>query len=638
MELGFMLPLIFAKIEMEQLQPLLIAVAFVLVVLLVAFRSEVRKLVNWELTVVKQNESKLLEVTTAIAGEIQLEPLLQKVMASVTEILGADRSTLFLYDAKSQELWSTVADGLETKEIRFPCHLGIAGTVFTSGETINIKDAYSDARFNQAVDKKTGYRTRSILCMQITNKYGQAIGVVQTLNKSDGPFNHTDELRLKAFCSQAAIAIENAKLFEEVIAIKNYNEAMLESMSSGIISTDEEGEIYKSNAVAHRLLGLSKKDLLGHNVSEVFTMENYWITGAVKKALEKGTFDEALDTTIYLDKLMGKNVESIEDGPILSVNVRVQPLNNDEGKRIGCLIILDDITEEKRLRSTMSRYMSKELADKLLSEGGDSLGGTLQEATILFSDIRAFTTFSERNGPQETVKMLNEYFDVMYDVITGNEGILDKYIGDAIMAVFGAPFRGPNDVDNALQAAIGMTKTLRDFNAKRIEEGKERIDIGIGISTGDVVSGNIGSPKRMDYTVIGDGVNLAARLEGATKAYQTQILISEKSKMNLKGTFHLREVDRIRVKGKEEPVSIYESLDALPDNQLMSVLRCQPNFEEALSAYLDQQWEQSKKLFQDISEICPEDGILQIYIERCDYFRDNPPPENWDGVWTMKTK
>ena len=142
-----------------------------------------------------------------------------------------------------------------------------------------------------------------------------------------------------------------------------------------------------------------------------------------------------------------------------------------------------------------------------------------------FSDIRSFTSFSERNGPQETVKMLNEYFDVMYDVITGNEGILDKYIGDAIMAVFGAPFKSPNDVDNALQAAIGMTKPYVN-SIRKDEEGKELIDIGIGISTGDVVSGNIGSPKRMDYTVIGDGVNLAARLEGATKAYQTQILIS----------------------------------------------------------------------------------------------------------------
>ena len=209
-------------------------------------------------------------MTTAIAGEIQLEPLLQKVMASVTEILGADRSTLFLYDDKRQELWSTVADGLNTKEIRFPCHLGIAGSVFTTGEIINIKDAYSDSRFNQSVDKKTGYRTRSILCMQISNKYGQPIGVIQTLNKSGGPFTRTDERRLQAFCSQAAIAIENAKLFQEVIAIKNYNEAMLESMSSGILSTDENGDIFKSNAVAHSLLGLSRKDLLGWNVSDIF--------------------------------------------------------------------------------------------------------------------------------------------------------------------------------------------------------------------------------------------------------------------------------------------------------------------------------------------------------------------------------
>ena len=140
--------------------------------------------------------------------------------------------------------------------------------------------------------------------------------------------------------------------------------------------------------------------------------------------------------------------------------------------------------------------------------------------------------------------MLNDYFSIMVDLISNNNGILNKYIGDAIMAVFGAPFPGPKDADNAVQTAVEMMRALRSFNEQRVHTGKLPVHIGIGVNTGEVVSGNIGSPKRMDYTVIGDGVNLAARLEGATKPYGTPILISESHQDHLQGTFMLREIDR----------------------------------------------------------------------------------------------
>ena len=197
-------------------------------------------------------EQKFIDVTTAISRELQLKPLLQKVMETVTVFLDADRSTLFLHDETTNELWSQVAQGV--KEIRFPSHLGIAGNAFSSRQTINIPDAYADDRFNPEFDKKTGYQTRTILCMPVIAKSGDALGVIQVLNKNHGIFTPQDVLRLEAFCAQAAIAIENAKLFEEVVSIKNYNESILESMSNSVLTLNAMGEIVTANQAALKLL------------------------------------------------------------------------------------------------------------------------------------------------------------------------------------------------------------------------------------------------------------------------------------------------------------------------------------------------------------------------------------------------
>ena len=173
------------------------------------------------------------------------------------------------------------------------------------------------------------------------------------------------------------------------------------------------------------------------------------------------------------------------------------------------MIVLEDITSEKRVKSAMARYMSPQVAQQLLAEGESVLGGKAQNVSILFSDVRDFTTVSEALGPRETVTMLNEYFERMVDVVMSHGGVLDKFIGDAIMASFGVPFNEEQDADNALKVANGMIVALHALNQDRVKAGKDAIDIGIGIATGSVIVGNIGSPKRMEYTVIGDSVNLA---------------------------------------------------------------------------------------------------------------------------------
>jgi adenylate cyclase len=611
--------------------------AIALAIILLRFRKEVKDLVDLKLTVVHRTESKMLAVSTAIAEEIKLQPLLHKVMDICTDILDADRSTLFLHDSATAELWSNVAQGIGTHQIRFPDDAGIAGEVFSTGNSINIRQAYKDDRFNKAIDKKTGYRTRSILCVQVKSKNGTPIGVMQVLNKKGGPFESIDERRLKAFCAQAAIAIENAQLFEEVLTIKNYNEAIVESMRSGVITLNADGRITKINQSAERFLERPEdmKDLAGRKIEEVFTDGNKWVVDEVSAVLLGGSLRESLDVPVYLP--MG-DLEGVEPDKEAQANLSILPLSNAKDERIGCLILIEDISNEKRLRSTMSRYMTKEIADKLMEEGEDALGGTEQQASILFSDIKGFTAFSERTGATETVAMLNGYFTVMVDMVMNHGGILDKYMGDGMMAVFGAPFPGEQDADNAIQAALGMFRALEQFNEERKGAGKETIDIRVGLNTDQVVSGNIGSARRMDYTVIGDGVNLAARLEGASKAYGTRLLISEFTVKALHHEYSLRQVDRLRVQGKKNPVDIYEALDSYPKGVIRDVPALMQAFEEALIAYKNQEWELALQGFQASLAVHPTDRVSQVYRSRCEIFAANPPPEDWDGVWVMTHK
>jgi adenylate cyclase len=314
------------------------------------------------------------------------------------------------------------------------------------------------------------------------------------------------------------------------------------------------------------------------------------------------------------------------------------PLAEAKNEGLGCILMLEDITREKRLRSTMARYMPKEVADKLLEGGEGALGGKLQKASVLFTDIRGFTSISEKIGPQETVKLLNEYFGQMVDILFEHGGILDKYIGDAIMAVFGAPFAAPEDADNAIKAAVGMLRSMRRFNEQRFGAGQEPIMMGIGVNTDDVLSGNIGSLKRMDYTVIGDGVNLASRLESANKSYGTQLLVSEFTVRDLREPHSLREVDRIRVKGKSQPVAVYEVLDHFGDGTPARDVSALDSFRAGLSEYRARSWRRAREAFEQTLRRNPHDGLSRLYIARCGYFAENPPAEDWDGVWVMKEK
>ncbi|MDP6572308.1 MAG: adenylate/guanylate cyclase domain-containing protein [Rhodospirillales bacterium] len=574
-----------------------------------------------------RDEAHILDIAKSLSGELNLDILLNQIIRATTRLLDADRSTLFLYDGKTDELWSRVAEGLEVKEIRFPAGHGIAGAVLASGNPENVSDPYNHPAFNQEIDLRTGYKTESILCMPIVNKAGEPIGVTQVLNKRDGVFTGRDEERLSAFTAQIAVTLENAQLFDDVLNMKNYNDGILKSTSNGLITLDTDYNIVTANDASLNILRRARETLTDHPATEVFADANAWVMESVVKVEKSGEADISVDADLHL-----------ADGARASVNLTVSPLIDVNDKPIGSMVIIEDITNEKRVKTTMARYMSKEVADELLAGGEAELGGKSQKVSILFSDIRNFTSLSEVLGARDMVTLLNAYFEDMVDVIFEFGGILDKYIGDAIMALFGVPFSRPGDADNAVAVANEMLVALAAFNRRRTADGFKPLEIGVGISTGDVIAGSIGSPKRMEYTVIGDSVNLAARLESANKFYGTKILMSEATVRDTTNTTHVREIDLMRVKGKDRPVAVFEALDFHDQESFPNMERTLDAYNRGLAQYRGRDWASAISSLEGALDAFAGDVPSKIFLERALHHRDNPPPEDWDGVWTLTQK
>jgi adenylate cyclase len=575
----------------------------------------------------KHDEEQLLAVTESISSELQIDKLLGRIVTATTSLLDAERSTLFVHDPKKNQLWSRVLEGADVKEIRIPADAGIAGAVFTSRKLENIPDAYADARFNQDVDRKTGFRTRSILCVPVLERLGEAVGVVQVLNKRGGPFAATDERRIKAFSAQIAIAIQNAQLFADVLSLKNYNESILKSLSNGVVTLDGDLQVVKANEAAQRILQISPEMLQGATAESLFAERNPWLMKSLAYVGKTGGSDYHADTDY-----------KVAAGAGASLNVTVTPLFSVEGKTIGYMIVFEDITREKRMRGTMARYMAKEVVERLLANNEEVLQGTATTATVLFSDIRRFTTLAESMSARETVKMLNEYFTEMVEIVFQYGGILDKYIGDAIMAIFGAPIETADDASHAVTVANEMIRALRRMNQQRAERDLIPIEIGVGLATGEVLAGSIGSQKRLEYTVIGDSVNLASRLESATKHYGAAILLDGVTLANIKEPKLLRRVDLLRVKGKVKPAEVYESLDHFDASTFPHMAEVLGHFNEGLARYAELQWDRAIEQFNAGLHLHPGDGPSKVYVNRCRYYQENPPEADWDGVWAMAEK
>jgi adenylate cyclase len=290
----------------------------------------------------------------------------------------------------------------------------------------------------------------------------------------------------------------------------------------------------------------------------------------------------------------------------------------------------------REMRSMFSSYMSPKLVARLEKDPEAArIGGDSKEVTVLFTDIKGFTSFSEAHPPQEVVSRLNEYLGAMVQVIEQHDGTIDKFIGDGIMAYWGAPLAQPDHAKLAIDCIRAINERMNALRAKWMENGVEPFTIRGGIQSGEVVAGNVGlAGKKMEYTVIGDTVNQAARLEGTAKYYGVTYLVGEETYKKTREMCRYRELDKIRVVGKQFPVTIYEPLEGMSVLDFPAAAR----FEAALALYRAREWEKAQAAFTAVLDAAPEDKPSRIYLERCGYFTQNPPPADWDGVFNRAEK
>ncbi len=560
---------------------------------------------------------RLIEQARPTADLSGRDLILSKILAAAIDVLEADRAAIFLHDPLTDELYSRHAEALGGRELRIDSGLGLVGAAFSNGEIVNVADAYQDVRFNPALDWQIGYRTRSVLCAPIYGNDGRRVGAVELLNKRRGVFTAADERRLKGLASQMGITIDYATLFEQTLSMKSYNESMLRSLSNGVITVDLARVVTFINQAASRILRIDGDSAVGRKLGDIFDGLNGWLIQSVEDAGTDGTEKMLPNSEFYIDG---------EDAWV-AANLTLVPLHDGKQTPLGTMIVIEDLQRENELRRTMSRYLSNEVIDRLMVDPVGGLGGSSHEVTILFSDIRGFTALAERLGAGETVSMLNEYFSFMEDVVTNRAGIIDKYIGDAIMALFGSPFPSDNDAGNAVRAATDMFQALHILNARRAAENKAAIRIGVGIGTGSVVTGNIGSPKRMDFTVIGDAVNLASRIEAATKTYGADILVCGTTWSRLPSAPRARRVDVVRLRGQTRPTDLWEIVEhrpEIPDAAIAAYAR-------GLDAYQAGEWARALDRFAEAAAIRPDDKAAMLMAGRCRRFLDSAP-ESWDGV------
>ncbi len=495
----------------------------------------------------------LAEISQVINSTLELDDVLRIVMDNIVGLTRAERGFLMLKDEHGH-LTIRVARNWEKESIH-PSEAAISHTVIQkvieSGDAILTTNAQEDPRLSGQASI-VAYNLRSILCVPLKLK-DDLIGVIYTDNRiRTGIFTEAERDLLLAFANQAAVAIDNARLFSslkqtlaEVTALKNLMQNVFASITSGVITTDIQDMITLANRAAEQILGLTAQDLLGRSLTEAVT-----------------PLSEVLSP--YLATVRQKNVPLIdlEVSPLLpgrgTVDLRLSlsPLKDETQRIQGVAIVVDDLTERKRLeaqRRLFERMVSPAVIGQL-DPNKLQLGGRRTEITTLFADIRGFTTFSEKQSPETLVSILNRYLAAMAEAVLAQEGTVDKFMGDAIMAWFNAPIPQPDHTLRAVKAALAMRASIEALYRELPPQA--HLAFGAGIHVGDAVLGLIGTEKRLEYTAISDSVNTAKRIqEGAA---HNQILISLEAYERVKDQVYARPVTPLSVKGKTQPIAVFE--------------------------------------------------------------------------------
>ena len=483
----------------------------------------------------------LLDLTNTINSLDDLEKLFFNVLTLSSSIIDSSKGVVLIKNDVSNIFDITSSFNIEEEKIKkqiFNTRSGFLNKLNKDKKSyiVGRKDDFNHELFD----------SKKALINPILNN-NKLVGAIILFDKEtrDGikNFEKNDLKLLEAISIQTSIAYQNIKLLESLKKSNKLNENIMSSITTGIVEINLFGEIEFVNKEALRLLNKNEIDVIGNHYFIIFEKNNLLIDLIQKVEFEqKRIFESEFN-------LKSKSKKT-------SVNLSCSPVF-DEGKSFsGIVIAMDDLSKINKVKSTFKKYVSKNIVDKLLeNENSLNLGGEESEITILFSDIRGFTSMSEKLSPTQIVNLLNKYFQSMIDVVFKFNGTLDKIVGDELMVLYGVPLKNENDTENAVNTAIEMFKSLDKFNSKIVKDGFEPFKIGIGINKGKAVSGNIGSEQQMNYTVIGDTINLGARL--CSHAKSGEILISKSVKSVLTNDYKFKEISPIEVKGKSKLIDVW---------------------------------------------------------------------------------
>lgn len=492
----------------------------------------------------------LQAVGAIINSSLELSQVLRVVMDAIIELTGAERGFLMLLDEHTGELDVQVARNMDRKSIAtssFDISRSIVQSVANTGEPVVTLNAQSDPRF-ATQESIISYSLRSILCVPLKMK-DTITGVIYADNRiASGIFGDTDRDLLAAFANQAAVAIENARLFQQIreqladiTEMKNLMDDVFASIASGVITIDTYDRVALFNRAAERILNVPARQVLEQPYARTLSsMDGF--ADMVEQVKERGG-----QYSMELDTMLGRR------SGMISLNLTFSPLRDIQQEMQGVAVVMNDVSETKRLES-VRRYLPPGLVDQVRDLDA-AQRPQRRRMSVLFADIRGFSTISERLAPELLIQILNGYFTVAANAITQFEGIIDKYMGDAIMAEFNTTLNPqPDHVERAVRTALMMRDQLAVYHQGLPED--RRLYFGTGIHVGEAVVGNVGTHFRKDYSVIGDAVNLAKRLQET--AGPGQILLSEAAYRQVEAWVAAEALEPIRVKGRQALERFYD--------------------------------------------------------------------------------